>query len=86
MDDTTRKISSDESIHNSPSYFKAGMSFVNRSGSFQCGYNLRHWFFYYKDMTNIIKDSRKRTPEDIERISSLLYQLSINETELNRHG
>ena len=37
-------------------------------------------------MTNIIKDSRKRTPEDIERISSLLYQLHINEKELNRHG
>ena len=35
-------------------------------------------------MTSIIKDSRKRTPEDIERISSLLYQLSINEKELNR--
>jgi len=37
-------------------------------------------------MTSIIKDSRKRTPEDIERISSLLYQLFINEKELNRHG
>jgi hypothetical protein len=37
-------------------------------------------------LTSIIKDSRKRTPEDMERISSLLYQLSVNEKELNRHG
>jgi hypothetical protein len=36
-------------------------------------------------MTTLIKDSRKRTPEDIERISRLLYQLSVNEKELNRH-
>ena len=37
-------------------------------------------------MTEIIKDNRVRSKKDIDRIVSLLYQLSVNEKELNRHG